>query len=99
MNTLADFVKSLSTDTPPSGVSEELQALWYDGKGDWGKAHDIAQDIYNDNGSWIHAYLHRKEGDIQNAHYWYRKAGKSLPSVSLNVEWLQLCEYFITYKA
>jgi hypothetical protein len=96
---IADFVKSLSLDSPPTNISEELQALWYDGKGNWNKAHDIAQDIYNDNGSWIHAYLHRKEGDLQNAHYWYRKAGKTLPAVSLNMEWIQLSEHFLNLKS
>jgi hypothetical protein len=92
---LPDFVKSLSNDHPPLNISEELTALWFDGKGNWSRAHDIAQDINNNNGSWIHAYLHRKEGDIQNAQYWYRKAGKSLPNVTINVEWIQLAEYFL----
>ena len=96
--TLPDFVKTLSQDVPPSDISEELKALWFDGKGDWNKAHDIAQDIHNDYGSWIHAYLHRKEGDIQNAHYWYRKAGKSLPNVTLNIEWIQISEYLLSVR-
>ena len=61
-----------------------------DAKGDWEKSHNIAQDIHSDTGSWIHAYLHRKEGDIFNADYWYSKAGKKRPSVSLEKEWEEI---------
>ena len=66
MNFLA-FKKSLQDNQPSSICSEALQALWYDGKGDWDKAHDIAQDISGPTGALIHAYLHRKEGDNYNA--------------------------------
>ena len=96
--TLAEFVKTLSQDTPPLEISEELKALWFDGKGNWNEAHNIAQDIHTENGSWIHAYLHRKEGDIQNAHYWYRRAGKTLPNLSLNIEWIQISEYLLSRR-
>ncbi|NND05140.1 MAG: hypothetical protein HKN87_02070 [Saprospiraceae bacterium] len=90
-----DFRASLEQTEPPKGLSLYLQALWYDAKGDWGKAHDIAQDIVNENGSWIHAYLHRKEGDGWNANYWYEKAGKSMPAKSLDDEWSDLVEVFL----
>lgn len=83
----AQFKESLSQPTPPSQVSDHLKALWYDGKGDWQQSHDIIQDINDTNAAWIHAYLHRKEGDIWNADYWYSKAGKKRPTISLHQEW------------
>lgn len=82
-----NFINTLSHETPPSSVSPYLQALWYDAKGDWDKAHDIVQDIHSNTGSWIHAYLHRKEGDNGNARYWYSMAGKPFPSISQEEEW------------
>ena len=65
-------------------------ALWYDAKEDWEKAHELIQDIEDKNAAWIHAYLHRKEGDIWNADYWYRRAGKKRPDASLQNEWEQI---------
>ena len=61
--------------------------MWHDAKGDWNKAHAIIQNIEDKKAAWVHAYLHRKEGDIGNADYWYRRAGKSRPSGSLETEW------------
>jgi len=88
------FIKSTSFDTPPEKISLYLKALWYDAKDDWEMSHHIAQDIPDKNGSWIHAYLHRKEGDRFNAGYWYNKAGKTFPSFSLEEEWNQLAKAF-----
>lgn len=82
--------KSLLTDFPPPDVSEYIKALWYDAKDDWKKAHELIQDLPDKNASRIHAYLHRKEGDNWNADYWYAKAGKKRPSVSLGEEWEQI---------
>ncbi|MFT3704261.1 MAG: hypothetical protein QM802_17975 [Agriterribacter sp.] len=82
-----NFKNSLVNNTPPQALSAYLHALWYDGKGDWNKAHDIIQDIEDNKGAWIHAYLHRKEGDNGNARYWYSRAHKNFPSVSLEQEW------------
>ena len=79
----------------PKGLSVELEALWYDGKGDWDKSHEVIQDVNTKNAAWIHAYLHRKEGDLGNAQYWYSRAGKSMPNVSLDAEWKSLVEYFL----
>ena len=87
---LESFIASVVADDPPAGLSPYLLSLWYDAKGDWNKAHDIIQDEENKNGSWIHAYLHRKEGDIWNADYWYRKAGKTRPAHSLDDEWKEI---------
>lgn len=88
--TLAEFKASLSQSDPPEGLSTLLQALWYEGKDDWEQAHNIAQDISSAEGSWIHAYLHRKEGDQGNAAYWYSRAGKPVPRLSLEHEWEQI---------
>jgi hypothetical protein len=84
--TIDNFRKSMDAAGPPA-VSPYLQALWYDGKSNWEKAHAIIQDINDQTAAWIHAYLHRKEGDIWNADYWYSRAGKKRPSVSLDEEW------------
>ena len=84
------FKNSLQEVSPPESISTYLKALWYDKKGDWEMAHNIAQDIADRKGSWIHAYLHRKEGDYSNAEYWYRKAGKEMPGSTLEIEWEQL---------
>ena len=81
------FKKSLSHDAPPPGCNDYLQALWYDGKGNWEKAHTIVQDLEDKTASWIHAYLHRKEGDDWNANYWYNKAGRDMPLHDLQKEW------------
>ena len=64
-----------------------LQALWHDAQGNWTAAHEAAQDIDTPDGAWIHAYLHRKEGDPGNAAYWYRRAGKPPATGPLPTEW------------
>lgn len=87
--------ESLSGSTPPPSSSVYLQSLWYDAKGNWKEAHDLIQDLPDKNASWIHAYLHRKEGDISNADYWYMKAGKKRPPVSLQEEWEQIAGAFL----
>jgi hypothetical protein len=69
--------------------------MWYDGKGDWNSSHNIAQEIHSIDGSWIHAYLHRKEGDLGNASYWYHRAGKPVAKMSLDEEWEQLIKAFL----
>ena len=71
-------------------LSPPLRALWHDARGDWAAAHQVAQDIDNETGSWIHAYLHRKEGDLGNAGYWYRRARKAEWHDSLDAEWEQI---------
>jgi len=63
-----------------------LRALWWDGRGDWEKAHEIAQDVAGSDGAWVHAYLHRKEGDEGNAGYWYRRAGRMVARGDLKLE-------------
>lgn len=85
------FKNSLQLKEPPESISVYMKALWHDAKGDWDGAHQLIQDLPDKNASWIHAYLHRKEGDIWNADYWYAKANKKRPSVDLQTEWEQLC--------
>lgn len=90
--TFSEFKKSLRETTPPEGISSQLEALWYDGKGDWKRAHDLADGPSDRLSARVHAYLHRKEGDIWNADYWYRRAGETRPDVSLEEEWEMLVE-------
>jgi hypothetical protein len=91
--TLDEFRRSLKQNAPPAGLTLYLQALWHEGKGGWDQAHEIVQDIETPEASWIHAYLHRKEGDVSNARYWYGRARKSFPSgTSLEDEWESLVE-------
>jgi hypothetical protein len=87
---LSAFKGSLSAPAPPAGISVYLQALWHDAKGSWDKAHEMIQDIPDRNAAWIHAYLHRKEGDIWNADYWYNKAGRKRSNTSLDEEWQEI---------
>jgi hypothetical protein len=84
---LAEFEASLRASAPPAGVDGPLAALWHERRGDWDRAHEIAQDIAGSSGSWVHAYLHRREGDQSNAAYWYRQAGKPVARGSLDDEW------------
>ena len=89
---LPSFKQSLTKAAPPNGLSFALQALWWDAKGDWEKAHECAQERDDQDGMRVHAYLHRKEGDQSNACYWYRRCG-AIPFVgSLAAEWEQLVQ-------
>ena len=95
MKTLAEFKESLRLERPISGLSAQLTSLWYDGKGDWDKAHTQVDHLADRASAWVHAYLHRKEGDIWNADYWYSKAGQIRPNVPLEEEWEQLVLHFL----
>lgn len=92
---LQKFIETVSHNEPPKEISDYLKALWYDKKGDWESAHSIVQILNDKNAEWIHAYLHRKEGDSFNASYWYRKANISKPEISLDEEWKRLAELFL----
>ncbi len=91
-----EFLQTLSDETPIDDWPEALKSLWYDAKGDWEASHNIAQDMHSNMGSWIHAYLHRKEGDESNAGYWYRQAGKFFPNVTLEAEHQEMVEFVIS---
>jgi hypothetical protein len=84
---LAAFRASLSAAEPPPALSAALRALWLDARGDWNGAHEAAQADEGGPGDWVHAYLHRKEGDNGNAAYWYRRARKAVCRSSLEEEW------------
>ncbi|MDQ6902489.1 MAG: hypothetical protein M3139_05685 [Bacteroidota bacterium] len=88
--TISAFTESLSKEELPQTGSVYLDSLWYAGKGNWDKAHTLIQDVDDRNAAWIHAYLHRQEGDISNADYWYRRAGKKSPDVSIEKEWKEI---------
>jgi hypothetical protein len=91
----AAFSESLAQAAPPPGLSRALEALWWDAKGDWSKAHECAQAVEDEHGNWVHAYLHRKEGDASNAGYWYRRAGQSHSQATLEAEWRAIVEALI----
>ena len=85
--TLDQFRRTLDGASPPEGLTAPLRALWLDGRGDWDQAHRVAGDVEAATGAWVHAYLHRKEGDLENAAYWYRRAGKPAATSALDDEW------------
>jgi hypothetical protein len=87
--TIDEFRASLSAPDPPA-VSTALRALWHDARGDWDTAHTVAQAIDDPTGARVHAYLHRKEGDLANAGYWYRHAQQPVATDSLTAEWERL---------
>lgn len=89
------FKESLAQSSPPGSLSVIQTALWYDGKGNWEKAHDLINDLADPVSAHIHAYLHRKEGDTGNACYWYQRAGKPVPQQSLQQEWEELVELYL----
>jgi hypothetical protein len=92
---LSEFQASLTQSAPPAGVSPALEALWYAGKGDWNRAHDLTQP----GGAaldWVHAYLHRVEGDLGNAAYWYRRASRPVSTAPLEEEWASLVSALLT---
>jgi hypothetical protein len=85
--TLDDFKQTVAAGTPPEEISPALRALWHDARGDWEAAHETAQAVDDETGAWVHAYLHRKEGDAANAAYWYRRARKPVATDALGSEW------------
>lgn len=97
-----ELQRSVANDaSAPAGLSGALEALWHDGRGDWERAHQCAQDDHSSAGSWVHAYLHRKEGDPGNAGYWYARAGRTMPaaSVTLEDEWAQIARALLGGKS
>ena len=84
---LADFRESLDAPAPPASLTPALEALWHDARGDFDRAHNLAQNDEGGAGDWVHAYLHRKEGDAGNAAYWYRRARQPYCKGSLEAEW------------
>jgi hypothetical protein len=92
-----EFAQSVARDpVPPTGSSRALQALWHDGRGDWDRAHACAQEDDASEAAWVHAYLHRKEGDAANAAYWYRRAGRGVPAMPLGEEWAAIARELLS---
>jgi hypothetical protein len=87
-----EFIKSVDDEGPPPDLSETLNSLWWDKKSDWDTAHSIAQAIPTVQGSAVHAYLHREEGVLWNADFWYSRAGRVRPEMPLEEEWRRLVE-------
>ena len=90
------FCDSLQDAEPPAGVSAELKALWWARKDDWDQAHQIVQDLDRPSGANVHAYLHRVEGDLENAAYWYRRAGVQVAEEALSIEWQALVQRLLS---
>ena len=84
------FRASLAAAQPPPTMSDALRALWLDARGNWDGAHDAAQADEGGVGDWVHAYLHRKEGDVGNAAYWYQRAGRAVAKGDPDEEWEQI---------
>ena len=84
---LEEFKATLLLDAPPQGLTEAVLALWHVANNNWGRAHELAQDQDDKNGAWVHAHLHRVEGDLRNARYWYLRADKSECTAPLETEW------------
>ena len=91
----SDFKATLANPQPPDSLNEPLQALWFDAKGQFDAAHDIASNLPDPAGALLHAYLHRKEGDQDNAEYWYRRARVEPPQGTVHAEWTALVERFL----
>ncbi len=94
--TLDEFRATLTDADPPPGLPPLLHALWLDAKGDWDGAHNVAQEDESAEGSWVHAYLHRKEGDRGNAAYWYGRAKRPVFTDTLEREWESLARALLT---
>src|SRR5215470_14937218 len=92
---LAAYVASLDSAAPAPDLSAPLEALWWAAKGDWDRAHKLVQDEDGRDAAWVHAYLHRVEGDLDNAGYWYRRAGRPTASSSLESEWDEIAAALI----
>ena len=96
---IEDFRRSLTQDAPPREAGPLLQALWHEARGNWNLAHEITQELDGRPAARLHAYLHRKEGDLSNAGYWYRRAGTKSMEDSLDSEWEALVRDFLQSAA
>ncbi len=96
---LKAFKNSVRQDLPPPGLSLALQALWQQARGDWDQAHKLAQAQTDRNGAWAHAFLHRVEGDKNNADHWYRRAGRPHSSAPLSQEWDDIATELLAAEA
>ena len=96
--TFEDFCDSLTDSRPPAKLSNALKALWAERNADWDEAHELVQEETGKDAAWVHAYLHRKEGDLGNAGHWYARAGKPQSRASLDDEWEEIVESLLTSR-
>jgi hypothetical protein len=94
--TIERFRQMLAEEAAPEGISGALLAMWHDAKGNWNAAHAVAQEIDDRTGAWVHAYLHRKEGDLGNAGYWYRRARQPTAHDTLEEEWKRIVKALLS---
>ena len=95
--TVEEFAATASANAPPA-VGPLLRALWHEARGEWDAAHRIAQDVDDNSAAWVHAYLHRREGDLGNAAYWYRRAGQPVATDSLAAEWNRIVTALLSLR-
>lgn len=99
MTTIDSFRSSVSAETPPADVGPALQALWWALRGDWKRAHECVQQHEGEpDCDWVHAHLHRQEGDMRNAGGWYQRAGRAVPTLSVQDEWSILATEMLSRK-
>jgi hypothetical protein len=96
--TLDAFTQSAVQSAPPSSLRAPLQALWWARKGDWERAHKLVMDDTSGDAAWVHAYLHRVEGDLPNARYWYRQAGQPVADGALDTEWSAITQALLAQE-
>jgi hypothetical protein len=94
--TLSEFKRSLTKTAPPAGLAPALGALWWAARDDWDRAHALVMNEGGKDCAWVHAYLHRVEGDLGNARYWYERAGKKAPNGRLQSEWDAIADALLT---
>lgn len=95
----SEFEHSVADAPQPPAVGPALRALWHEARGEWGEAHRLAQATGGADGAWVHAYLHRREGDLGNASHWYARAGKAMPDKSLEDEWEAIARALLRAEA
>lgn len=93
---IGEFKRSLEQASPPDRLGAELGALWHAAKGEWDKAHALVQNEESADAAWVHAHLHRIEGDLSNAGYWYRLADRSRSEIPLPEEWDEIADCLLT---
>jgi len=89
---IKEFILSLKNEQPPEGINLSLRGLWWERKGDWDQAHSIVQKDQSSESAWVHAYLHRKGGDVGNSAFWYSHAGQDMSTLNFDKEWEQIVE-------
>jgi len=94
----AGFKASLTDSAPPAGLTPAVEALWYAANGFWERAHDAAQKRDDKAGAWVHAYLHRMEGDEENARYWYGRAGRPVATANNAAEWEEIARALLSSR-